>query len=588
MRRLVVGDRARDASALLGRDRAEQARREGRLRRREARRVRRAHARAGVRPLRGLAARARARHRPEDGGAARAAGAAHARRGRRARPRQLLVERFGPNLGRDIGPARALRARRTRRGRRARSSRSRASARSTTTSAIRDALREALARDGERAVREPRRARAARPHDRDQGAPRRLHDRHPRAHACASRRATSGSCASSRCGCSRSTRPPRPVRLLGVRVAGLSSALRRRGRRAGQPPAAASPSAASSRCRCSARSERGVGARAAPRSCDGGLGSRDADRSRRRDRAELRTQRLGAAAAADHGDERHRAALGRAVPARAARGLRRDRLRPPRRGREHAPRRRRHDRADGRGRRRAARRRSRSTPRTCSGSRWGGWSRRSSRCATQSGSARSRSAAPTAAAPGSELTDPAQDGWAARGDDARATASGRCARAGRSTSRRRWPTTPTPTRAFLEIASRRRVAVPVVMAQLRACAAHDTSARLPELALPTLVVHGTEDADPAGRQRPHDRLADPGRAPGDLRGGRPPVLLGAARALRRARARARRRARLSRSACRAAALTVTAAGVRALGRAERRGRRRSCSCTASPRRGATW
>jgi pimeloyl-ACP methyl ester carboxylesterase len=47
---------------------------------------------------------------------------------------------------------------------------------------------------------------------------------------------------------------------------------------------------------------------------------------------------------------------------------------------------------------------------------------------------------------------------------------------------------------FLEIASRRRVAVPVVMAQLRACAAHDTGARLPGLGAPTLVIHGTEDA----------------------------------------------------------------------------------------------
>ncbi len=34
-------------------------------------------------------------------------------------------------------------------------------------------------------------------------------------------------------------------------------------------------------------------------------------------------------------------------------------------------------------------------------------------------------------------------------------------------------------------------AVPVIMAQMQAITAHDTSARLPELALPTLVVHGT-------------------------------------------------------------------------------------------------
>jgi pimeloyl-ACP methyl ester carboxylesterase len=46
---------------------------------------------------------------------------------------------------------------------------------------------------------------------------------------------------------------------------------------------------------------------------------------------------------------------------------------------------------------------------------------------------------------------------------------------------------------FLAIAARRAVAVPVVMAQLQACGAHDTSARLHELAAPTLVIHGTED-----------------------------------------------------------------------------------------------
>ena len=46
---------------------------------------------------------------------------------------------------------------------------------------------------------------------------------------------------------------------------------------------------------------------------------------------------------------------------------------------------------------------------------------------------------------------------------------------------------------FLAIAARRAVAVPVVMAQLQACGAHDTSARLHALAAPTLVTHGTED-----------------------------------------------------------------------------------------------
>lgn len=47
---------------------------------------------------------------------------------------------------------------------------------------------------------------------------------------------------------------------------------------------------------------------------------------------------------------------------------------------------------------------------------------------------------------------------------------------------------------FREIGNRRAVAVAVIMQQLQACAAHDTFARLPELAgLPTLVIHGAED-----------------------------------------------------------------------------------------------
>jgi pimeloyl-ACP methyl ester carboxylesterase len=46
---------------------------------------------------------------------------------------------------------------------------------------------------------------------------------------------------------------------------------------------------------------------------------------------------------------------------------------------------------------------------------------------------------------------------------------------------------------FRAIAERRPVAVPVIMAQLQACAAHDTYARLPRLQTPTLVAHGTVD-----------------------------------------------------------------------------------------------
>ncbi len=45
----------------------------------------------------------------------------------------------------------------------------------------------------------------------------------------------------------------------------------------------------------------------------------------------------------------------------------------------------------------------------------------------------------------------------------------------------------------LAIAARRAVAVPVIMAQVQACTAHDTYERLPRLEMPTLVVHGTED-----------------------------------------------------------------------------------------------
>ena len=46
---------------------------------------------------------------------------------------------------------------------------------------------------------------------------------------------------------------------------------------------------------------------------------------------------------------------------------------------------------------------------------------------------------------------------------------------------------------FRAIAERRPVAVSVIMAQLQACAAHDTYARLPRLRMPTLVVHGSAD-----------------------------------------------------------------------------------------------
>jgi 3-oxoadipate enol-lactonase len=47
--------------------------------------------------------------------------------------------------------------------------------------------------------------------------------------------------------------------------------------------------------------------------------------------------------------------------------------------------------------------------------------------------------------------------------------------------------------SFLAIAERRAVAVPVIQAQMQAVLGHDTSARLPALRMPTLVVHGSED-----------------------------------------------------------------------------------------------
>jgi 3-oxoadipate enol-lactonase len=46
---------------------------------------------------------------------------------------------------------------------------------------------------------------------------------------------------------------------------------------------------------------------------------------------------------------------------------------------------------------------------------------------------------------------------------------------------------------FVERALTRRVAVDVIEQQARAAAAHDTSSRLGEIELPTLVIHGTED-----------------------------------------------------------------------------------------------
>jgi 3-oxoadipate enol-lactonase len=46
---------------------------------------------------------------------------------------------------------------------------------------------------------------------------------------------------------------------------------------------------------------------------------------------------------------------------------------------------------------------------------------------------------------------------------------------------------------FLDTGQRRAVALPVVMAQMQACMAHDTNERLETLDVPTLVIHGTAD-----------------------------------------------------------------------------------------------
>ncbi len=62
---------------------------------------------------------------------------------------------------------------------------------------------------------------------------------------------------------------------------------------------------------------------------------------------------------------------------------------------------------------------------------------------------------------------------------------------------------------FRAIAERRAVALPVVLAQLQACAAHDTSARLGTIDTPTLVVHGTADELlPVGNGRTIAELID--------------------------------------------------------------------------------
>jgi pimeloyl-ACP methyl ester carboxylesterase len=56
-----------------------------------------------------------------------------------------------------------------------------------------------------------------------------------------------------------------------------------------------------------------------------------------------------------------------------------------------------------------------------------------------------------------------------------------------------WAADPDHFTPFRELVERVPVAVPVIMAQMQAIAAHDTSTRLDQISAPTLVIHGTDD-----------------------------------------------------------------------------------------------
>ena len=172
--------------------------------------------------LRWGSARADPGNRAEDGGTPGRAGADHARRRRcrtRARARRALRPESRGELGRRarfehdgvVGAARKVVS----------ESRER-----TFDDDVRRCRSTARSADDEwpascaRASPPTERQRA---HDRDQDPPRRLHHRHTRAHDLRARRATSGRSRPWRCACSTKYSPSRPVRLLGVRVAGLST-----------------------------------------------------------------------------------------------------------------------------------------------------------------------------------------------------------------------------------------------------------------------------------------------------------------------------------------------------------------------------
>ncbi len=169
------------------------------------------------------AARARARHRAEDRGAPGRAGVDHARRPSAPHPSSVLVERFGPNLGRElrrrarfehdgeVGAARKVVS----------ESRER-----TFDEDVRDpsALREALAADVRRAVREPRSrtgAAAARSGSRSASM---TSPTVTRAHTVSEPTCDVEQVTAVALRLLEEYAPARPVRLLGVRVAGLSSA----------------------------------------------------------------------------------------------------------------------------------------------------------------------------------------------------------------------------------------------------------------------------------------------------------------------------------------------------------------------------
>ena len=69
--------------------------------------------------------------------------------------------------------------------------------------------------------------------------------------------------------------------------------------------------------------------------------------------------------------------------------------------------------------------------------------------------------------------------------------------------------TPTTSRS----SQQRAVALPVIMAQAQAISGHDTSARLSELTMPTLVIHGTADEILPVAERPPGRIAHTRLAP---------------------------------------------------------------------------